>query len=253
MAVYGVLAVGPSEVMSTTVGRIYPYAGVASITAIVLVAAAVVVVAVAVRRRQRFAVMLGGLSLAGGAVTVLAAYSVTGPLYGYLLVWAVAAPLLALIGLGVLVLAPSDRSVTSPTRVVSLRVAVCGLAVVVCAVLSFHATALPSLSSVSDPVVGATVAMVTPELTTSRPVQVVDALGPDLLGTERYIGVVNLLDARGYDPKVSGFFTDLLGQQLLATGHEPTLLTMGRWTASSPSQPGFVGRVGNYAITLTHR
>ena len=155
--------------------------------------------------------MLGALSLAGGAVTVLAAYRVTGPVFGYLLVWAVAAPLLALIGLGALVLAPANRPVATPTRPASLRVAVCGVAVVVCVVLSVHVAVLPPLSTVSDPVVGATVALVTPKLTQGRPVQVVDALGPDLLGTEQYIGVVNLLDERGYDPKVSGFFTDLVG------------------------------------------
>jgi hypothetical protein len=65
--------------------------------------------------------------------------------------------------------------------------------------------------------------------------------------------VVNLLDERGYDPKVVGFFNSLVGPGFLATGTEPTLVTMGRWTAGSPSSPGYVGRVGNYAITVTHR
>jgi hypothetical protein len=254
MAVYGVLAIGPSEVMNLALGRIYPHAAAASITAVVLVAIGVAVLVVGLRRRRRFAVMLGALSLAGGAVTVFAAWRVSGPVYGYLLVWAVAAPLLALIGVGALVLGSADRPVAAPTRPASsLRVAVCGVAVVVCVVLSVHVAVLPPLSTVSDPVVGATVALVTPKLTPGQPVQVVDAQGPDLLGTEQYIGVVNLLDERGYDPKVSGFFTDLLGPGFLATGHEPTQISIGRWTVRSPSLPGFVGRVGNDAITVTHR
>jgi hypothetical protein len=250
MAVYTVLSVGPSEVMNLAVGFVYPHPVVASVTAAVLVAIGVAVVLVGLRRRHRFAVMLGALSLAGGAVTVLAAFRVTGLVFGYLLVWAVAAPLLAVIGLGSLVLAPSSATRTRPA---SLRVAVCGVALVVCAVLSFHAVVLPPLSTASDPVVGATVALVTPKLSPGRPVQVVDALGPDLLGTEQYIGVVNLLDARGYAPKVSGFFTNLFGPGFLATGHEPTQISIGPWTARSPSLPGFVGRVKNYAITVTHR
>jgi hypothetical protein len=250
MAVYAVLSVGPSEVMNLAVGFIYPHPAAASITAAVLVAIGVAVVVVGLRRRHRFAVMLGALSLAGGAVTVLAAFRVTGLVFGYLLVWAVAAPLLAVIGLGSLVLAPSSATRTRPA---SLRVAVCGLAVVVCAVLSFHAVVLPPLSTASDPVVGATVALVTPKLTPGRPVQVVDALGPDLLGTEHYIGVVNLLDERGYAPKVSGFFTNLFGPGFLASGHEPTQISISPWMARSPSLPGFVGRVKNYAIAVTHR
>ncbi|HEY2562492.1 MAG TPA: hypothetical protein VGI44_02200 [Acidimicrobiales bacterium] len=254
MAVYGVLAIGPSEVMNLALGRIYPHAAVASITAVVLVAIGVAVLVVGLRRRHRFAVMLGALSVAGAAVTVFAAWRVSGLVYGYLLVWAVAAPLLALIGVGALVLAPTDRPVAAPTRPASsLRVVVCGVAVVVCVVLSVHVAMLPPLSTVSDPVVGATVALVTPKLTPGQPVQVVDAQGPDLLGTEQYIGVVNLLDERGYDPKVSGFFTDLVGPGFLATGHEPTQISIGRWTVRSPSLPGFVGRVGNDAITVTHR
>jgi hypothetical protein len=254
MAVYGVLAIGPSEVMNLALGRIYPHPAVASITAVVLVAIGVAVLVLGLRRRHRFAVMLGALSLAGGAVTVFAALRVSGPVYGYLLVWAVAAPLLAVIGVGALVLARADRPVAAQTRAApSLRVAVCGVAVVVCVVLSVHVAALPPLSTVSDPVVGDTVALVTPKLTPGQPVQVVDAQGPDLLGTEQYIGVVNLLDERGYDPKVSGFFTDLVGPGFLATGHEPTQISIGRWTVRSPSLPGFVGRVGNDAITVTHR
>jgi hypothetical protein len=265
MAVYGVLAIGPVEVMNLTIGRIFPNPVAVSITAAVLVAIGVAVVLVGWRRRHRFAVMVGTLSLVGAAVTVVAAYSVAGPVWGYLLIWALAAPLLALIGVGVLVLAPADApadrptqapaqaSTATPMRPVILRAAVCGVAVVVCVVLSIHAVVLPPLSAASDPVVGATVGLVTPKLTPGQPVEIDDALGADLLGTERYIGVVNLLDARGYDPKVVGFFTNLVGPGFLATGKEPTLVTIGRWTASSPSLPGFVGRVGSYAITVTQR
>ncbi|HXA31799.1 MAG TPA: hypothetical protein VNV87_06040 [Acidimicrobiales bacterium] len=254
MAEFGVLTIGPSEVMNLALGRVYPHPAVASVTAAVLVAIAVAVVLVGLRRHHRFAVMLGALSLAGTAVTVFDAFRVTGPVWGYLLVWAVAAPLLGLIGLGVLVLAPADRPVAATrTRAVLLRTGVCGVAVVVCVVLSVRATALPPLSTVSDPAVGATVALVTPKVTPGRPFELVDTLGADLLGTERFVGVVNLLDARGYDPKVGGFWTDLVGPGFLSTGHESTQVFMGRWTAHSPSSPGYVGRVDDYAITVTTR
>jgi hypothetical protein len=254
MAAYGVLTVGPSEVMNLALGAVFPHPAVASITAAVLVAVGAVVVVVGLRRRHRFAVMLGALSLAGGAVTVFDAFRVTGPVWGYLLVWAVAAPLLALIGLGVLVLAPADRPVAATRRRAAiLRTGVCGVAVVVCVVLSVRVAALPPLSTVSDPAVGATVALVTPKLAPGRPFELVDGLGADLLGTERFVGVVNLLDARGYDPKVGGFWTDLVGPGFLSTGHEPTQVSIGRWTARSPSSPGYVGRVADYAITVTTR
>jgi hypothetical protein len=255
MAVSGVLTVGPSEVMNLALGRVYPHPVPASITAVVLVAVAVGVVVVGLRLRRRFAVMLGALSLAGGAVAVFAAFRVTGPLWGYLLVWGVAAPLLALIGLGVLVLAPADRPAALSTRgiMAALRAGVCALAVVVCVVLSIHTAATPPLSAASDPTVGATVGLITPKISPGRPAELVDRLGADLLGTERFVGVVNLLDAQGYDPKVGGFWIDLFGPGFLATGREPTQVSIGRWTPSSPSSPGYVGRVGDYAITVISR
>jgi hypothetical protein len=256
MAVSGVLTVGPSEVMNLALGPLYPHPALASITAAVLVAAGVAVVAVGLRRRHRFAVMLGALSLVGAAATVYAAFRVTGPVWGYLLVWAVAAPLVALIGLGVVVLAPADHSAgaiaTRGDKAV-LRGAVCAVAVLVGVVLCIHAAATPPLSTASDRAVGATVALVAPKLAPGRPFELVDEVGPDLLGTERFVGVVNLLDAEGYRPKVGGFWTDLVGPGFLSTGREPTEVSFGRWTPRSPSSPGYVGRVDGYAVAVTTR
>ena len=67
-----------------------------------VVALAVAVLVAGVRQRLRFAAGLGALGLVGLAATVVAADRVVGPIYGYLVVWAVAIPVAVLIGVGML-------------------------------------------------------------------------------------------------------------------------------------------------------
>ena len=72
-----------------------------------------------------------------------------------------------------------------------------------------------------------------------------------LLDTEEFIGLVNLLDQRGYRPTVNAFWKAQFGPGYLSNGHENRLVTLSTWTANAPTLPGYVGRVGDMAVTVT--
>ena len=75
-----------------------------------------------------------------------------------------------------------------------------------------------------------------------------DNLGTGPLDVERFIGLVNELDRQGFSPKVNKVWRAQFGPGYLASGHEDASFVLKTWTPSSPSTPGYVGRVGDMAL-----
>ena len=152
--------------MSSYLGHAPQHLAAALTATVVALVIGVVTTAVGIRQRNRFAAGLGGLSLVGFVAMVVAVSHVVGEVYGYLVVWAVAVPIAALIGVGMVrlpqALGPSPhRPVTSRPAV---RVAACLIGVLASVVLCVRAVAIPPLASVSDPEVGRLVSLVVPAL-----------------------------------------------------------------------------------------
>ena len=252
VATDAVFVFGPDEIMHKAQGALPAHAAVAIVVLIVLVLAAVAAVVRGRHHANRFAVTLGAFSLVGLVTTVFAVANITGRIWGYLILWEITVPTLALLGLGVALLSPRPDG-HRPRRFPSLRPApVLGaLAVVVGVALCVRLVALPSLSSVSDPKVGAVVALVTPALPrSSGPVFVGDA-GLGLVETEEFIGVVNQLDRLGYHPKVNKFWITEFGPGYVSGAHIHWYVALLPWSPSAPGLTGYVGRVGGIAVTVS--
>jgi hypothetical protein len=255
VSVYGVLLVGPSEVMSSYLGHTPNHLTAAVTATVVATAVGVAVTVVGARQRNRFAVALGGLSLVGLVAMVVAVSRVVGDVYGYLVVWAIAVPISALIGAGMVrwsLLTAAQRPFTSLPQV---RMVGCVVGVVASVVLCVRVVAIPSLASASDPQVGLLGSLVLPSLGSKGPVFVNDGgAGTDpasrLLDVEKFVGLVNLLDQEGYQPTVNRFWSTQFGPGFEASGKERRAIELDTWTPSSPHRPGYVGRVGDLAVTL---
>ncbi len=264
VSVDGMLVVGPSEVMTleTVLGGTPLHAGIAVATVVVILMIGVAVTVGAVRQRNRFGVGLGALSLVGFVAAVVGVSHLTGLIFGYLVMWEIVVPVMALIGVGVVVLGrprgaapPVDAMYGVPGRAAApVRIGLVILALVVCATLSFRMVELPPLSAASDPKIGKVISLVTPRLDRSDGPVFVGNSGfnsSDLIELEELIGVVNQLDADGYDPKVGSFLEGQLGSGFVSTGHERTQIVLMPWSEQASRLPSYVGRAGNIAVTMT--
>ncbi len=284
-AVYGVLVSGTSEVMTTVLGSSPRHAAGDVGVSVVVVATAAAVTLLGVRQRNRFAAGLGALGLAGTAASVMAVTRVVGLLFGYLLVWAIVLPVSALIGAGTLRSsrgdpAPGGRapSTTSPRhlhagrrvpRTASTgrtgagwieragRMALAAVASAACLLTVVRVVSIPALTTVSDPQVAALVALVTPALGHNGHnghVYVSDwgagAPATQLLDVERFIGLVDALDQQGDHPTVSGFWRAQFGPGFVSDGTEQQSVLLTTWGPAAPGTPGYLGRVGNMAVTM---
>jgi len=258
VAVYGVLLSGPSEVMSSYLGHAPQHLAAALTATALALVIGVVTTTVGIRQRNRFAAGLGGLSLVGFAAMVVAVSHVVGEVYGYLVVWAVAVPIAAVIGVGMVRLprAKSARRRTPAMSRPTVRVAACLIGVLASVVLCVRAAAIPPLASVSDPEVGKLVSLVVPALDGSRTVFVNDSgagVTPDakIIDVERFIGLVNQLDQRGYGPTVNRLWRAEFGPGFEAVGTEDHSIELRTWSPASPRVPGYLGRVGDLAVTVS--
>ncbi|HEV3266760.1 MAG TPA: hypothetical protein VG014_14655 [Acidimicrobiales bacterium] len=253
-AVNGILVEGPSEVMSSLLGVPPSHSTITVVVWIAVLLVGAAVTAVGIRQRLRLATGLGALSLVGGGATVLAVTHVIGLVFGYLVAWEIAMPIAALIGLG-LVRWPwptTGKPSRPPTASAGLRLGLGGVAVLVGVVLAVRVISLPALSTVSDPTVARLDSLVTPSLSHQQAVFVGDnGVQPLLLGVEQFIGLVNQLDEQGYHPKVNTAWKAQFGTAYLATGHEASSIELSPWSARSTGLPGYAGRVGNIAVTIT--
>ena len=264
LSVEGLVVRGPSEVMRYVLGVVVRHPAWAWLASVVSGLAALVAIVGGAVQRNRFAVATGVLSLVGLAAVLVSATRIEGLIFGYLLVWAIVLPVLALIGPGLLALpagrdrrphrhtAGTRRPVTAST---GLRVGLCVLAVAVCTVAVVRVTQIPPLTAASDPAVGRLADLVVPSLKPGGEVFVGDGgAGTDrtkLLDTERFIGLVNLLEEQGYRPTVNHIWNVEFGPGFRQTGKEPRQVTLTTWTPTSPTLPGYVGKAGDMAVTVT--
>jgi len=246
-----VVVVGPGEVMRSILGGTPAHAVLSMAVSLLTVALAAVTVAVAVRQRARFAAGIGVMVLVGSVASVVAAAHVVGFVFGYLVLWVVVLPIAAMIGIGMV--PPPVPAV----RVEAVRVGLCALGVVTGVILCVRILAIPPLAQAADPRVGRLAALVEPHLVPGGRVMVGDAgagtTGTQLLDTEEFIGLVNVLDQQGRHPTVNAFWRAEFGPGYLSDGHEDRLVGLSTWTPASPDRPGYVGQVGDMAVTVTDR
>lgn len=253
-SVYGVVLVGPSEVMSSYLGRTPHHALLAYGATAVLLAAAVATTVVGIRQRRRFAAGMASLTLIGSVAMVLGITRVVNYIYGYLVVWAIVLPIAALIGLGMVRLPLSGRNggripftSTPPARLI-----LCGIGVLAAVVLTVRVVDIPPLATASNSQVARLYHLSLPGLDRHGTVLVNDNGAGNglkrLLATEEFIGLVNQLDQHGYRPKVNQVWKPEFGPGYLSSGHDPRQIQLFTWTPSSFQQAGYVGRAGDVAV-----
>jgi hypothetical protein len=186
---------------------------------------------------------------------------ISGLIYGYLVLWEITMPTVAVIGLGAALIgrgdasraprsSPAPRSPRSPAEQRRFSLIVGAVVVVIGVILCVRMLSLPALTAVSDPKVNAVVSLARPGLPgDGAPVFVGDA-GLDLIETEEFIGVVNELDATGHHPKVNHFWRAEFGSDYVTPGGIRCHLTLLPWSPHSPHLAGYVGRVGGIAVTV---
>ncbi|MGC8462137.1 MAG: hypothetical protein ACP5P9_00495 [Acidimicrobiales bacterium] len=267
VAAFGVAVLGPAETMAQLLGGQPAHAGVALAVTVATVVVGAVVAWSAWRRHHAFAATLGAQVVLGWLTSGVAISRITGFVTGYLVLWAVVMPTTAAIALAMLpwgdascrlrtVLAgaqpavPSRRHSVLPTGSRGAVLTTAVLALLAGTALTVQAARLPPLSAASSPVVARLVSVVTPELRPGQAVYVGDDWA-NLIAVEEFIGLVNELDARGYHPQVSPFWTVQFGRAYVGSGAGMTTVSLSRWTASARRQPGYLGQAGGFAVSMT--
>ena len=257
LSVDGILLGGPGGVMRTYLGFTVAHAGVAWTATVVTALAALLAVVVGGLQRNRFALGLGLLVLTGSAAVVVSATHVVGYIFGYILVWAVVLPVAALIAPGLLAVpvGRTDSERRPLTASTTMRVVLCVVAAAMTVVVVVRVTSIPPLTRASDPTVGRLANLVTPSLVPGGRVFVGDAgagtVDTKLLDTEEFIGLVNLLDQHGFRPTVNHVWRTHFGPGYQTTGREHRQVTLTTWDPSSLTLPGYVGKAGDMAVTVT--
>jgi hypothetical protein len=253
-AALATVALGPGEIMRVILGGPPAHAALADLVAVATVAVGAAVAVVGALQRRRFALGAGVATVVGCVTTVVAVTHVVGFVFGYLVVWAAVLPVAACIGVGTVRL-PARLSPGALVRPV--RIGLCAVALAAGAAACVRVAAIPPLARAGDPQVGRLATLVTPHLDPGQQVAVGDGGAgtalTQLLDTERFIGLVNILDRDGYRPTVNHVWRAEFGPDYVDERPQPRTIALTTWTASSPSLPGYVGRVGDMAVTVTDR
>ena len=252
-----VLVLGPAEIMGSLLGNPPAHAGVAVGVSVATVVVAAAAATVGLRARSRFAGGLGVLVLVGCLASIVALTHVIGFIFGYLAIWVVVLPTAACIAIGLVPLpegvarrfAGTARAITASRSVLSALGVGAGVALMV------HVLAIPPLARASDSHVGQLADLVEPHLISGGRVAVGDAgagtAETQLLDTEEFIGLVNQLERDGYQPTVNAFWKSQFGPGYLSDSTEPRVISLSTWTPRSHDLRGYVGQVGDMAVTVT--
>lgn len=201
-------------------------------------------------RRQPLALALGVLGLAGTAASGAAFASIVGPIYGYLVAWAAAFPLGALVGVGVGVLTPGPRAGPGPAWL--------------------RRWATPALLGVGLALAGASVARVDslqPETSLASNVAVAQAwqrLAPHLGRRHRTVlvdvtdnagyflgaGLVDRLVTSGRRVTVPGAWATVFGRQRVSRGHQQITVMVSPSTTPPPFLAYDLGPVPGTSLSL---
>jgi hypothetical protein len=230
---------------------------------VLLVASACIVLGA--RRRQPLAVTLGIGTLIGFVFDVVSVTRIVGPVYGYLIVWMVAIPVAALIGLGAALFGSNETvpavlggpvgavgvgtSVAPPVARL-VRTSLMALTVAMGAILTVVTARIPPLERASDPTVARVVTLVSDHLRPGpRHVFVGDA-GTNLTGLFTFFGLVDVLQERGYHPRVSPLWHTQVGPDYLSNGDEPVQVVLYPPSPKIRRMAGYVGAVPNADIVV---
>ncbi len=252
-----VLVLGPAEVMGSLLGNPPAHAGVAVAVSLATVVVATAAAFAGLRARARFAGGLGVLVLVGCLASVVALTHVIGFIFGYLAIWVVVLPTAACIAIGLVPLpeAVARRFAGTARAITVSRIVLSALGVGAGVALMIHVLAIPPLSRASDPHVGQLADLVEPYLLSGGRVAVGDAgagtAETQLLDTEEFIGLVNQLERDGYQPTVNAFWKSQFGPGYLSDTTEPRVISLSTWTPRSHDLRGYVGQVGDMAVTVT--
>ena len=229
-------------------------------------------------RRSRFAAALGAGSLIGLGTAIVSVTRVVGPVYGYLILWAIVLPVVAAIGVGAAVLAPAPSKARpadhtpahgrAPSRARALAgwldpararpsgrpaTVVLGLlALGAGAVLSLQMVRQPSLQSASDPNVAAAWKAVAAHLRPGPSGVFVGDAGTSIEGLFTFFGLVNELDSHGYSPRVSPFWRTQVGPRYVSDGREPVQVVLYPPSPAVRSMQGFVGQTQYADVVIIH-
>jgi hypothetical protein len=278
VSVNSVLLFGTSVVFAPAVPIAMPLAH----ATVVLVISVVIVsggLALNIGARHRFGTALAAGSVVGFAVGTYSATRIAGPVWGYLMLWELGLPLLAMVSLGTAAeKALVGRNRSAPTRLDQvalledndgpdhrtqrtrplamplrrpLAVLTITISLLVCGALSYRMSAIPSLSAVSAREVQRSVAVVMRHLQPSAGPVLVQNAGLSFYDTFNFIGLVNELDVRGYRPKVSAFWKVQFGPSYLATGREHLTIVLQPWSIGATRKAGYLGRAGDMALRVT--
>ena len=256
-ATFGVLVVGPAEIMSTVLGFAPKHLAIAVVVSVAIVLLGAAVVVIGVRQRNRFASGLAALGLIGAVTMVLAVTRVVGHVYGYLVIWSIVLPVAILISIGMVQPPLARRSGTRGmlASMAGWRIALCALGVVACVIFGVRALSIPALGKVSNAQVQRLTALVTPLLPAGGPVFIGDnGAGTGITKTidvEEFIGLVNQLDVAGYHPRVNPLWRPEFGPGYLANGTKRRVVLLSTWQPTSTRAAGYVGRVGDIGVTVT--
>jgi hypothetical protein len=258
-AAAAVLVVGPSEVMVKGLQGRQPHQLLAALVLAATVALGVGTAVVGHRWRSRFGAALAVLTVVGCLAVVVGVTHLIGHLYGYLVVWAVVLPAAALIAAGVVRL-PDHWSawllrVLGPA---AIRVGLVAVVAIVSVAAMVRVATMPPLSRASDPQVARLAALIRPHLRPGEAASVNDGRAGTssndvLINIERFFGLINVLDREGYRPKVNTFWLVEVGPGYYDNGTAPVSILLTTWTPASPSQPDYVGRVGDIAVRVGGR
>ncbi len=255
-AATAVLAVGPSEVMLKALQGSQPHQVPAALILSATVTLSLASAVVGQKTRSRFGAALGLLGLLGCVAVVAGVTHVIGHLYGYLVMWAVVLPVVALLAAGAVRLPdPWSAWLLGKVGPATVRLVLVALVVVASAAGVARVVTMPPVSSASDPQVAQLVALITPHLRRGEAVAVNDGragTSPDnvLVNIERFFGLINALDREGYQPKVNKFWVVEVGPGSLDNGTAARSVLLTTWNRSSPSRPGYLGRVGDMAVLI---
>lgn len=250
----GIAVIGPSEVMSSILGGTPNHSLLATVVALGTVALGVVALVVGLRTSSRVATGLGAVSLVALCGLLLGASHIVGFAFGYLVIWACVLPIAAALSMALL---PLPILVRSTERRRGARGVTSGLAVLAGVAMLLGVMALPPVSASSDPQVAALTRLVEASVPRGAVVEIEDAgagtATTQLLDVERFLGLVNQLDKAGYQPKVNAFWRPQLGPSFLAGEGVTSVVTLSTWSPTSTSTAGYVGRVGDMAVSVRAR
>ncbi len=246
-AVDATLLLGPRTVYNPGLPTPAPYVWLMG-----AVALSVVAIWLGWRRRQPLASALGLLALVGTAGCVVAFTRIVGPVYGYLIGWAVAFPVAALLGVGLAVLAPTAAQV--PTyrdtttgsgrwaRVLGVATAAILLAGVAMAARSVERVAqlAPESSLPSNVEVAQAWHLVAPRIRRTDHRVLVDIAGGGLNGYSVGAGLVDRMDSLGLRATVPRVWEPQFGLRAVNHGHEQLIVTIEGMSSPEHPSPGTV-------------